>query len=271
MGRRRALRSGLVALACQALVLTATSFTAACASSQSTEPKPAGFYGPLPLAEPFWSAPERTVGILLVDAPPGAVYRIDDGGNVFEVDGPDPFDAPLTRFLDSSAADFEWVAADMTKILEERGFSTARLRASGVDRSVLLAEPTQQGVALAFHEIAVAGGDAAIVLAITPVSWGFLRQYSGGMPAGRRQAFFQIEARLVDVENRAVLWEGFGSDEVILPLAWSVRRGGHEVPDEPVLERALKEALGNAGTSLARSLAEWDGAEAARVWVGPSE
>ncbi len=243
-------------------------FAIGCATSTVS---PEGFYGPMPLAIPFWEAPARPAGVLLLEAPQGDVYHLDESGNVYDSVPGEEYERPLVEFVRSTAADFEWLAGAMSALLAERGLPVARLDASAVARDVMAAESTFEQMPLKYDEAARAAGASELVLVITPASWGFSRTYSGGLPASRRYAFFQIDAILVDVANRAVLWEGFASERVVLPLAWSLRQGGHEVPDHVALEAALKEAMANAGDALVRDLAAWDGADASRVWVGEQQ
>lgn len=248
-------------------LLTSLVFAIGCATSAVVAPE--GFYGPMPLATPFWDSPPRPAAILLLEAPEGDVYNLSDSGYVYDRVPGEAYDRPLVEFVRSTAADFEWLAGDMSALLAERGLPVARLDASAVDRDVMAAESTFEQMTLKYDEVAsAAAGASELVLVIVPASWGFSRTYSAGLPASRRYAFFEIDAILVDVANRAILWEGFAAESVVLPLAWSLRRGGDEVPDEAVLQAALKEAMAKAGDALVRDLAAWDGAEASLVWVG---
>lgn len=248
-------------LACLLLLL------GACAGTR-TAAAPEGFYGPMALAVPFWDAPPRPVGVLLLPPPAGDVYRLDESGAIRSSSWPYAYDGPLIQFLRETRVDFEWLASDLTALLQERGFAPRRLDGAGIDRETMAAEPTSDAMTRKYDEIAKAAGDAELVLAITPLNWGFNQAYSGPLPSGRRYAFFEIEAMLVDVTNRAILWQGFASESALVPLAWSARKLGHEVPDEPKLEATLKEALASAGDALVAGLAAWDGAEASLVWVG---
>ncbi|HEY0591599.1 MAG TPA: hypothetical protein VGF40_07515 [Thermoanaerobaculia bacterium] len=248
------------------ILLASLLFAVGCATSAVVAPE--GFYGPMPLATPFWDAPPRPVGVLLLEAPEGGVYNLDESGNVYDWVPGGAYDRPLVDFVKSTATDFEWLAGEMSALLAERGLSVARLDASAVDRDVMAADATFEQMTLKYDEVASAAGASELVLVITPASWGFSRTYSGGLPASRRSAFFEIDGILVDVTNRAILWEGYAAESVLLPLAWSLRQGGHEVPDEAVLQAALKDAMAKAGDALVRDLAEWDGAEASLVWVG---
>ncbi len=269
MARRGAFSAAASLVRDRSLFLVLAASLAGCATlSDLPGTAPAGFYGPMPLAEPFWSEAPRVVGILLVEAPPGGAYRPDGEGGVSEVTSADRLDGALVKFLESSEADFGWLAADVATLFQDRGFSVDRLDASGVDRALLAEEPSFETRLREFNEVARAAGSAELVLAITPVSWGFSRRTSDLIPLGRRYAFVQVEGMLIDLANRAILWETFSSASVDLPTTWDLRLGGNAAPGEGKLEAGLKEALVQAGESFVHDLAVWDGGDAALVWVG---
>jgi hypothetical protein len=233
-------------------------FLAACAS---VPPAPEGFYGPMQLAEPFWSAP-RPIAIAVVEAPRGAVHRVDPDGEPYRGLYAARAEEPLRAFLASSRVDYAWIGDELETMLDSRGFVVERAAGPAIDRSIMAADSTFEALPRKYERALEIGAQADLVLVLIPGRWGVGQTFGDGFQMGLSYALFEIGAMLFDVANRAILWEGFVIETVPIQKTWN------QPPDDAALEAALAKALRASGSALVESFAAWDGEQAAFVWLG---
>jgi len=230
-------------------------------------------YGPTSLEQPFWKRPPAELGIVLLDAPQGGVFR-GGGDEAFHALITDARDKEMLALVPSLTPDYEFMVDDFASLLAERGLPVSRVEAGDVEISdssppagydpfdfpPYKLNPDRKGRV-----------DVQLLLVIKPLSWGVSRNYEFGfVPIGPHSATFDVSVELWDLPAKTLLWSRRSSASASIPLHWN------EPPEHPKVRAALNEALLRCGGDALSHLKGWDGIHAQLIYqesphnAGPS-